>query len=69
VFDYQHHHVIIISPLLTRSQERLIREIMAKDEVEWDDAKLKFDEIEQANKAFMGLHTLPYKVRGRRFRA
>jgi hypothetical protein len=36
---------------------------MAKDEVEWDDAKLKFDEIEQANKAFMGLHTLPYKVR------
>jgi len=43
-------------------EERLIREIMAKDEIEWDAAKERFKEIEAANKSGMALATLPYKV-------
>eukprot|EP00615_Pteridomonas_danica_P007067 CAMPEP_0114340604 /NCGR_PEP_ID=MMETSP0101-20121206/8480_1 /TAXON_ID=38822 ORGANISM="Pteridomonas danica, Strain PT" /NCGR_SAMPLE_ID=MMETSP0101 /ASSEMBLY_ACC=CAM_ASM_000211 /LENGTH=229 /DNA_ID=CAMNT_0001473907 /DNA_START=23 /DNA_END=712 /DNA_ORIENTATION=- len=43
-------------------QERLIREIMAKDEVEWDDASKKFGEIEQAHRNGLAMAKLPYKV-------
>ena len=43
-------------------KERLIREIMAKDEVEWDDANVKFEEIARANASGMALATFPYKA-------
>jgi hypothetical protein len=43
-------------------KERLIREIMAKDEVDWDKAKETFTEIEKANMSGMLFHTFPYKV-------
>jgi len=43
-------------------KERLIREIMAKDEIEWDAAAIKFSEIERANQDWMSIHTAPYKV-------
>jgi hypothetical protein len=42
-------------------KERLIREVMAKDEVEWDTAVVKFHEIEAANKEWMSVATAPYK--------
>jgi len=35
---------------------------MAKDEVEWDAAHVKFREIEKANMSGMMLATLPYKA-------
>lgn len=43
-------------------KERMIREIMSVDEVEWDEAQEKFYEIEAANKSWMGLATFPYKA-------
>ena len=45
------------------SEERLIREIMGVDEIEWDQAKKKFDEIQAANSSGMFTQTVPYKVR------
>ena len=45
------------------SEERLIREIMTVDEVEWEEGKAKFNEIDAANSSGMMLSTLPYKVR------
>ena len=33
------------SPLPSRSEERLIREVMAVDEVDWDEAHLKVSEV------------------------
>lgn len=45
------------------SEERLIREIMTVDEIEWEEAKVKFDEIEAANSSGMFASTVPYKVR------
>jgi len=43
-------------------KERLIREIMSKDEIDWDEANTKFAEIEKANMSGMLIHTLPYKI-------
>ena len=42
-------------------RERLIREIMAKDDVSWDSAQPSIQEIERANKEYMSIGTLPYK--------
>jgi hypothetical protein len=44
------------------SEERLIREIMGVDEIEWDQAKKKFDEIQAANSSGMFTQTVPYKI-------
>ncbi|GMH66901.1 hypothetical protein TrRE_jg9360, partial [Triparma retinervis] len=41
-------------------EERLIREVMAVDEVDWDEAHLKFSEISSSNQQGMLLQTLPY---------
>jgi len=43
-------------------QERLIREIMAVDNVEWDVAHKKVGEIAATNKMGMSLATVPYKI-------
>eukprot|EP00293_Proteomonas_sulcata_P007526 CAMPEP_0184289506 /NCGR_PEP_ID=MMETSP1049-20130417/1966_1 /TAXON_ID=77928 /ORGANISM="Proteomonas sulcata, Strain CCMP704" /LENGTH=287 /DNA_ID=CAMNT_0026596355 /DNA_START=148 /DNA_END=1011 /DNA_ORIENTATION=- len=43
-------------------RERLIRNIMDVDQLDWDSAQPKLDEIEAANKAHMWFFTLPYKV-------
>jgi len=43
-------------------KERLVREIMAVDEVSWDDAQPRIKEISAANNEGMGLTTMPYKV-------
>ena len=42
--------------------ERLIRDIMAKDRVTWDEAQPKFEEIVMANRKGLFLYTLPYKL-------
>ena len=44
------------------NKERLRREIMAVDNVDWDTAGPKLTEIEVANKAGMGVATFPYKL-------
>ena len=44
------------------NKERLRREIMAVDNVDWDAAGPKLTEIEVANKAGMGVATFPYKL-------
>ena len=41
-------------------EERLIREVMATDEVEWDQAKIKFDEISRKAGSGMGVLRAPY---------
>lgn len=43
-------------------EERLIREIMAVDDVSWSEANDKFAEIVQCNREGLFLATLPYKV-------
>lgn len=43
-------------------EERLIREIMAVDSVDWVEARKKFDEIVVTNRKGLFLFTLPYKV-------
>ena len=42
--------------------ERLIRDIMAKDNVSWEDAQPRFEEIVSANRKGLFLYTLPYKI-------
>mmetsp|Transcript_29458 Transcript_29458/g.68382 ORF Transcript_29458/g.68382 Transcript_29458/m.68382 type:complete len:264 (-) Transcript_29458:120-911(-) len=42
--------------------ERLTREIMAVDEVSWDEATVKVDEMKSALNAGLGMRTLPQKV-------
>jgi hypothetical protein len=42
--------------------ERLTREIMYVDNVSWEDALPKLDELEKANKELMSIGTLPYKI-------
>jgi hypothetical protein len=44
------------------NKERLIREIMAKDSIEYDVAKMKFRLVEKANRSGMFVATLPYKT-------
>ena len=44
------------------NKERLRREIMAVDNVDWDAAGPKLLEIEKANKAGMSIATFPYKL-------
>ena len=44
------------------NKERLRREIMAVDNVEWDEAGAKLVEMEKANKAGMSVATFPYKL-------
>ena len=39
--------------------ERLIRDIMAKDNVSWEDAQPRFEEIVSANRKGLFLYTLP----------
>mmetsp|Transcript_18931 Transcript_18931/g.39411 ORF Transcript_18931/g.39411 Transcript_18931/m.39411 type:complete len:234 (+) Transcript_18931:12-713(+) len=41
-------------------EERLIREIMSVDEVDWDEAHVKFTEISKSNQMGMSLQTIPY---------
>lgn len=43
-------------------REQLIREIMRVDKVTWDAAQPKIQEMEKANKEWMFLGTLPYKI-------
>lgn len=43
-------------------EERLIRNIMAVDEVEWDAAHKKFMVLRKVNREYMWLATIPYKV-------
>ena len=43
-------------------QERLIRDIMATDTIEWTEANKIFDGIIQSNRRGLFLTTLPYKV-------
>ena len=43
-------------------EERLIRDIMAKDDVSWEDAQPRFDEIIAANRRGLFVSTLPYKI-------
>ena len=40
--------------------ERLVREIMSVDEVEWDEAKQKFEKLKADNMTGMSILTLPY---------
>jgi hypothetical protein len=43
-------------------RERLLREIMFVDKVSWDKAHLRLDEMEIANKQYMSIATLPFKI-------
>ena len=43
-------------------EERLIRNIMAVDDVEWVEAKKTFDKIRADNRAGSGMYKLPYYV-------
>ena len=43
-------------------EERLIREIMAKDNVTWPEALPVFQKIVQSNRKALFLSTLPYKI-------
>jgi len=43
-------------------QERLIREIMKVDDVEWNPAYLKFIEIMKSNRELMFFASIPYHV-------
>lgn len=43
-------------------EERLTREIMAVDEIEWDEATAVMEQMKSDNKAGMGIITLPYKI-------
>ena len=43
-------------------EERLIRDIMAKDDVSWEEAQPKFEEIIAANRRGLFVSTLPYKI-------
>mmetsp|Transcript_37153 Transcript_37153/g.80885 ORF Transcript_37153/g.80885 Transcript_37153/m.80885 type:complete len:262 (+) Transcript_37153:71-856(+) len=42
--------------------ERLVREIMCIDEVEWEEAQPRLQEMREANKKNRGILTLPYSV-------
>jgi len=42
-------------------EERLIREIMTVDEIEWDEANTIMETMKADNKSGMGIITLPYK--------
>jgi hypothetical protein len=44
------------------NRERLIREIMVVDKVDWDGAQPRLKEMELANKELMFYGTLPYKI-------
>lgn len=43
-------------------EERLIREIMRVDDVDWEAAQPRFQEMMEANRRGMWLATFPYKV-------
>ena len=43
-------------------EERLIREIMSTDNIEWVKARVKFLEIIQCNRQGLFIATLPYKL-------
>jgi len=43
-------------------EERLIRDIMAKDEVDWDEAHVVFKSIANANTSGKSIQTLPQKL-------
>jgi hypothetical protein len=44
------------------ARERLSREIMLKDNVSWEGSQEKLEELEKANKEYMSIGTLPYKI-------
>jgi hypothetical protein len=44
------------------SRERLTREIMHVDDVTWENARPKLEEMEKVNKEWMVIGTLPYKL-------
>jgi hypothetical protein len=41
-------------------EERLIREIMSVDNLEWDQAKLVFDQMLILNRKYQKLYNIPY---------
>ena len=43
-------------------EERLIREVMSVDDVDWDTAHVKFEEIVAENRSGLFVATLPYKI-------
>ena len=62
--DSLHHELLKIQVIIwpDASEERLIREIMTVDNIEWDEAKKTFLKIEAVNANGMNFSTLPYKV-------
>ena len=44
------------------SREVLLREIMFKDDVSWQEAQPKLEELERANKELMSIGTIPFKI-------